>query len=178
MASIDLYTKQQVDALIASAGGLPDPTSASVGDVLTLDSNKDPAWTAAASGGMTAHTYTSFDDMMADLVSHPEAIVMLKEYEISISSSVTRPISCVFSRRYISGADPYYDLMGNWEDIDSSTFKYGIIRISKSSPGPGTIYAGALAFSNAGAYSSFYSVPFASATFSNTDVQNHIIVFY
>ena len=51
MPTVDIYSKQQVDALIAGAGGLPDPASASAGDVLTLDSNKDPAWVAPSGGG-------------------------------------------------------------------------------------------------------------------------------
>lgn len=46
MPTIKIYSKEQVDALIASAGGLPDPTSASAGDVLTLDDNKSPGWSA------------------------------------------------------------------------------------------------------------------------------------
>lgn len=50
MPTIKIYSKEQVDALIASAGGLPDPTSASAGDVLTLDANKDPAWVAPSGG--------------------------------------------------------------------------------------------------------------------------------
>lgn len=51
MPTVDIYSKQQVDALIAGAGGLPDPTGASAGDVLTLDSNKDPAWIAPGNSG-------------------------------------------------------------------------------------------------------------------------------
>lgn len=34
-----------------NGGGLPDTSEASAGDVLTLDENKDPAWTTPASGG-------------------------------------------------------------------------------------------------------------------------------
>lgn len=74
MPTVDIYSKQQVDALIAGAGGLPDPTSASAGDVLTLDSNKDPAWVAPSGGGITKHTYSTFGEFITDYLNHPLAI--------------------------------------------------------------------------------------------------------
>lgn len=80
MATVEFYSKGQVDAKIPSAaqlvpstsgatsgdvltfdgsdvgwaaagGGLPDPTSAAAGDVLTLDSSKNAVWQAPSSGG-------------------------------------------------------------------------------------------------------------------------------
>ena len=51
-------------------GGLPDPTSASAGDVLTLDSNKDAVWQAPSGGNidcMTAHRYTTWGALATDL---------------------------------------------------------------------------------------------------------------
>ena len=70
MPTVDIYSKQQVDALIAGAGGLPDPASASAGDVLTLDSNKDPAWVApSGGGGRTTVSITT----QAELIAFMEA---------------------------------------------------------------------------------------------------------
>lgn len=44
MTSMNVYSKEQIDAKI------PATTSASAGDVLTLDSNKDAIWQAPISG--------------------------------------------------------------------------------------------------------------------------------
>ena len=90
MPTVDIYSKQQVDDLIAGAGGLPDPTSASAGDVLTLDSNKDPAW-VAPSGGMTLHTYTSWASAVNDIIAHPLCRVFFNhpqggEREVAVTS--------------------------------------------------------------------------------------------
>lgn len=77
MTTIQIYDKSQVDALIAGAGsGLPDSTSASAGDVLTLDSNKDPEWSTPAtpSAGITAHTYSTLGAFVSDYIAHPLAI--------------------------------------------------------------------------------------------------------
>ena len=41
-----------------SGSGLPDPTSASAGDVLTLDSNKDAVWQTPSGGGSGTVTTT------------------------------------------------------------------------------------------------------------------------
>lgn len=76
MPTIKIYSKEQVDALIASAGGLPDPTSASAGDVLTLDSNKDPAW-VPPTGGKTKHTYTTGLDAFNDITAHPDCFIFV-----------------------------------------------------------------------------------------------------
>ena len=77
MPTIKIYSKEQVDALIAGAGGLPDPTSASAGDVLTLDSNKDPAWIApSGGGGITKHTYSTFASLYADILAHSDGILV------------------------------------------------------------------------------------------------------
>lgn len=86
MATVEFYSKAQVDAKIPSAaqlvpttsgatsgdvltfdgsdvgwaaaggGGLPDPASASAGDVLTLDANKDAIWQTPSGGGGTVIT--------------------------------------------------------------------------------------------------------------------------
>lgn len=76
MPTIKIYSKEQVDALISGAGGLPDPTSASAGDVLTLDSNKDPAW-VAVSGGKAKHTYTTGLDAFNDITAHPDCFIFV-----------------------------------------------------------------------------------------------------
>lgn len=39
------------DGVIVASGGLPDASEASVGDVLTLDEDKAPAWSAPSGGG-------------------------------------------------------------------------------------------------------------------------------
>lgn len=110
MPTIKIYSKEQVDALIAGAGGLPDPasasagdvltldsnkdpawaepdpglpdtTSASAGDVLTLDSNKDPAWTTPAGGsGLTRHTYATFGAMRTDILAHFNECIVYVDY--------------------------------------------------------------------------------------------------
>lgn len=99
MANVKFYSKEQVDALLpgagelvpstsgasagdvltydgsdvgwdAPSGGLPDPTSATAGDVLTLDSNKDAIWQTPGGGsGMTAHTYSTWGQIYADLIN-------------------------------------------------------------------------------------------------------------
>lgn len=97
MASIDLYTKQQIDAKLPDTTGaatgdvltfngsgnawtaipdqLPATGTASAGDILTLDSNKDPAWSAAPSSGMAAHTFTTFGEIYAAINAHRDAII-------------------------------------------------------------------------------------------------------
>ena len=80
MPTVDIYSKQQVDALIVGAGGLPDPASASVGDVLTLDSNKDPAW-VAPSGGQTVLSASTRSDLIDLIVNNPNALITLNVQE-------------------------------------------------------------------------------------------------
>lgn len=41
----DLITRKE------SSGGLPDPSEASAGDVLSLDEDKEPVWSAPSGGG-------------------------------------------------------------------------------------------------------------------------------
>lgn len=121
MPTIQIYDKSQVDALIASAGGLPDPTSASAGDVLTLDSNKapewstipdelpattsasagdvlaldsnkDPAWVApSGGGGMSVHTYTSMTDIYNDIVAHFGECIVLVRLPKATTSGSNKP---------------------------------------------------------------------------------------
>lgn len=77
MPTIQIYDKSQVDALIASAGGLPDPTSASAGDVLTLDSNKDPAWVApSGGGGLSKITFSTWLELKNYIIAHPNALII------------------------------------------------------------------------------------------------------
>lgn len=62
----------------AGGSGLPDPTSASAGDVLTLDSNKDAVWQApSGGGGVTAHKYTTYGEMITDMTNHVDGILRL-----------------------------------------------------------------------------------------------------
>lgn len=69
MASIDLYTKQQIDAKI------PDTTGASSGDVLTFNGSAN-VWAAPSGGaGVTAHTYASFGALVTDILAHPNGIL-------------------------------------------------------------------------------------------------------
>jgi len=70
MASIDLYTKQQIDAKIPSTSG------ASVGDVLTFNGTSTE-WAAGGggSGGVSAHTYASFGALVTDILAHPNGIL-------------------------------------------------------------------------------------------------------
>lgn len=75
MPTVDIYSKQQVDALIAGAGGLPDPTSASAGDVLALDSNKDPAWVAPSGG--SAWEYINPANMPQDFSSGDRLLLFM-----------------------------------------------------------------------------------------------------
>ena len=89
MPTVDFYSKSQVDALIAGAGGLPDPTSASAGDVLTLDSNKDPAWVAPSSGGITLiGTYGGNSASTANYKACHDAIVNLPDDHIYLIENI------------------------------------------------------------------------------------------
>lgn len=121
MTTLNIYSKEQVDALIAGAGGLPDPTSASAGDVLTLDSNKDPAWAAPGGGGMSAHTYTSWADFYNDLSSHKENCVVVYDY----SSTLTlRSVSLEFDTNECS--------IGFTRPRESSNIQYFRITVTHS----------------------------------------------
>ena len=47
----------------AGGSGLPDPTSASAGDVLTLDNNKDAVWQTPSGGGVTIREINGIADI-------------------------------------------------------------------------------------------------------------------
>ena len=87
MASIKIYDKEQVDNLMSGKADVadlpstdelvPDTTGASEGDVLTLNNNLQPQWAAGGSGGITAHTYSSWSDFIADMESHPHSLISM-----------------------------------------------------------------------------------------------------
>ena len=91
MASIKIYSKEQVDTLMSSKADMtdlpsaddlvPDTTGTSVGDVLTIDANHTPVWQAAGGGdsGVTAHTYATFGEFATDLIAHPLSIVKINK---------------------------------------------------------------------------------------------------
>ena len=70
MASIDLYTKQQIDAKIPSTSG------ASSGDVLTFNGSAN-VWAAPGGGGsgISAHTYTTYGALITDILAHPSGLL-------------------------------------------------------------------------------------------------------
>jgi len=67
-----------------SIDGLPDSTSATAGDVLTLDSNKDAIWQAPSGGNNpSCHTYTSFADFQSDITAHPNGCIRIRNKIVS-----------------------------------------------------------------------------------------------
>ena len=88
MPTVDFYSKSQMDtklsnkadtsSLPTSSQLVPSTSGASSGDVLTFDGSS-VGWAAGGGGGsgITAHTYSTLGDMINDLISHPNAIVLV-----------------------------------------------------------------------------------------------------
>lgn len=83
MPSINMYTKEQVDAKV------PPTTNASAGNVLTLDSNKDAVWQAPSGGGITAHSYATYGEMYADMHTHSYAILRLDASQVTFNGNTS-----------------------------------------------------------------------------------------
>ena len=100
MASIKIYSKEQVDGLLptivqstgsstsdimsqkAVTDNLPSssqliPSGGTDGQVLTKVSGS-PAWANASSGGVTGHTFTTALDLFNAIDTHPECQIMIK----------------------------------------------------------------------------------------------------
>lgn len=133
MPTVDIYSKQQVDALIASAGGLPDPASASAGDVLTLDSNKDPAWVAPSGGGShttVSVTVSNLYSTLNGLASGTNFIIRAHKY----TNSAKFLLMELYGNRdnvNVGSATDYY-VCGTMTRYDSNT-KSGTVRMMETS---------------------------------------------
>lgn len=68
MTSMNLYSKEQIDDKI------PPTTGASVGDVLTVGSS-GTEWSTPSGGGITAHRYSTFGELVTDYMAHQDGIL-------------------------------------------------------------------------------------------------------
>ena len=71
MASIDLYTKQQIDAKI------PDTSGASSGDVLTFNGSNN-VWAAISAGGLSKITFDTWAELKTYILAHSDAVIIAR----------------------------------------------------------------------------------------------------
>ena len=171
MPTVDIYSKQQVDALIAGAGGLPDPTSASAGDVLTLDSNKDPAWSAPSSGGITKHTYSTFAALYADVLTHSDGILV---YNGPILTSDGGTSKCQTVNAYLDTSNDLYCEATFIQTYNATNLRVYSAKFTINNT-TGATASGYITYHNMSGYNTSSSSPATVKGYYVTEAQNFAI---